>query len=109
MQNGSYLVRLRGVNTMFKLTSFKGRLKLYDVTNGHFVKPVDENVLASHYEVIRMLKSEKQLYNIEWYVNGKCIEQIICKATWPVVKWRIDQLSTTSHTSGKLIPVIHQQ
>jgi hypothetical protein len=103
MQNGTYRVEFRPATAYYKMVAYNGKLRLFNVETGVHVRDIRQHEFDSFYRIVEKLAEDRR-YDIDWMVNGRLAERIKLNANYPVVKWKINQLATSTHSVGKLIP-----
>ena len=107
MENGIYIATCRMYNSTRKLCVFNHSVKIY-TPNGTFVALMTEEQAQENYGEFSSWKRERKenkLYNIAWMIEGHIKETIIVNATYPVVKWKMNQMKSQGYDSGLLMPV----
>lgn len=72
MKNGTYLVKHKALQQPIKATFFSGRVS-YKNSLGKVIRDNAERFME-HYEVIRPVKSEQQLYDLVLMAHGQVKE-----------------------------------
>ncbi len=106
MQNGSYEITHRVLNTKYILKHRNGSFKLYDINRDTFLRTITESYLNEWYAVGNKINEENKLYDIIHFVNGKEQGTILMKASYAVCVHKINELKQNSHTIGLLKPIL---
>lgn len=103
MQNGHYEITHKSLGTKYRLKSYSGSLRLYDINTDLFIRRINEIYLKEWYTVDSKLSTNPKLYNISWVVNGIIKEVIQMNASYAVCSHKVNELGRTTHKSGKLL------
>ncbi len=106
MQNGTYRVKHKMLNTEYKLIAYSGTLKLYALKTGQFIKSYqNDKVLMEHCDIIEMLPGEQNHYDLVYIVNGKVKETIRMGVSYAIAANKRNELRRTTHKNGLLVVV----
>lgn len=109
MQNGTYKVTHKQLNTEYRLVAYNGSLRLYTLAGAgkplQFLRSLQESILNEFYTIGDMLPGDQNNYDLSWIVNGTEKERIRLGGKYSLAIYMKAKLRLTTHKTGLLIPV----